>query len=318
MVKNTSKNQKNEPGVTLVSLVITIIVLLILAGITILSLTGDNGIFSKTNKAKEETNEKTATEIINLKITNAQIKSYSEEQQMPNLQYLADRLYEDNEIQYVYNESQKAAAKEKIIVNGEYIYTKLEEYPYEFKIDNNLRLASIDGIEIANNTNKEDYNALLNRVQDLENALNTQINNQPTGLKSNTYIKNVINSSNPFNTITSKTGFTKTPDSENNIANYLSYSTESGYTVLKEGWYFFRLQAEVSLPSSSADCSGSLVVGDVQILGLYTWENPERSNTNQDSCTLYLKEGENFYFSAYAAGASGGTRSVIGFCYPMF
>lgn len=137
---------------------ITIIVLLILASITIITLTGNNGILNKADVATEENRKETATEIINLKITNAQIQSYTEKQKMATLQYLADRLYEDNEIQYIYNESQRVASKEKIEVTGEYIYTKLGEYPYEFKIDGKLRLASIDGIEVAdNNINKEDF-----------------------------------------------------------------------------------------------------------------------------------------------------------------
>ena len=50
------EKQKNK-GITLISLVITIIVLLILAGITIATLTGENGILTQAQKAKEETEE---------------------------------------------------------------------------------------------------------------------------------------------------------------------------------------------------------------------------------------------------------------------
>ena len=46
---------KKQQGITLVALVITIIVLLILAGITIGTLSGDNGILNNTGKAKEDT-----------------------------------------------------------------------------------------------------------------------------------------------------------------------------------------------------------------------------------------------------------------------
>ena len=46
---------KNERGITLIALVITIIVLLILAGVTIATLTGDNGILTKASEASEET-----------------------------------------------------------------------------------------------------------------------------------------------------------------------------------------------------------------------------------------------------------------------
>ena len=45
MKKHVQKSKiKNQKGITLLALVITIIVLLILAGITISAITGDNGI----------------------------------------------------------------------------------------------------------------------------------------------------------------------------------------------------------------------------------------------------------------------------------
>ena len=46
---------KNNKGITLIALVITIIVLLILAGVSIAMLTGENGILNQAQKAKEET-----------------------------------------------------------------------------------------------------------------------------------------------------------------------------------------------------------------------------------------------------------------------
>ncbi len=47
--------QAQNKGITLIALVITIIVLLILAAISIATLTGDNGILTKANEAKDET-----------------------------------------------------------------------------------------------------------------------------------------------------------------------------------------------------------------------------------------------------------------------
>jgi type II secretory pathway pseudopilin PulG len=43
---------KRKNGITLIALVITIIVLLILAGVTILALFGDNGIINKARRCK--------------------------------------------------------------------------------------------------------------------------------------------------------------------------------------------------------------------------------------------------------------------------
>lgn len=61
--------RKENEGITLIALVITIIVLLILAGITIATLTGDNGILTKTNEAKEQTEIGKEKEIVKLATT---------------------------------------------------------------------------------------------------------------------------------------------------------------------------------------------------------------------------------------------------------
>lgn len=55
---------KNQRGITLIALVITIIVLLILAGVSIAMLTGDNGILTRSNQAAFETAFATARENI--------------------------------------------------------------------------------------------------------------------------------------------------------------------------------------------------------------------------------------------------------------
>ena len=44
-----------KSGITLIGLVVTIIILLILAGITIATITSDNGIIKNANEAKEQT-----------------------------------------------------------------------------------------------------------------------------------------------------------------------------------------------------------------------------------------------------------------------
>ena len=54
--------KSKEEGITLIALVITIIVLLILAGVTISMLTGENGILTKAQSAKEKTDSAEADE----------------------------------------------------------------------------------------------------------------------------------------------------------------------------------------------------------------------------------------------------------------
>ena len=57
IINNKKKVLKREKGITLIALVITIIVLLILAGVSIAMLTGDNGIITQAKLAKEKTEE---------------------------------------------------------------------------------------------------------------------------------------------------------------------------------------------------------------------------------------------------------------------
>ena len=51
------ETRKKNKGITLIALVVTIIVLLILAGVTIVALSGDNGILTRAQEAKEKTEE---------------------------------------------------------------------------------------------------------------------------------------------------------------------------------------------------------------------------------------------------------------------
>ena len=108
----TAKKQKlkESKGITLIALVITIIVLLILAGVTIATLTGDNGILKKAGDAKTQTEQ--AKEDENLKIAIA--GSYGTDGKL-NLKDLKDNL-ENQGINYDKNNT---GFPLEVIVNGE-------------------------------------------------------------------------------------------------------------------------------------------------------------------------------------------------------
>ena len=57
---------KNNKGITLIALVITIIVLLILAGVSIAMLTGENGILTQAENAKTDTSDAEIADRINM------------------------------------------------------------------------------------------------------------------------------------------------------------------------------------------------------------------------------------------------------------
>ena len=78
-MKNILKYKKAESqGITLIALVITIIVLLILAGVSISMLTGDNAILSKAWQAKEATRGSQVKEYVDLAATSNEGVGYTE------------------------------------------------------------------------------------------------------------------------------------------------------------------------------------------------------------------------------------------------
>ena len=85
------KNQiKGKKGITLIALIVTIIVLLILAGVTIATLTGDNGLLQKATTAKQESENASIDEKVRL----AQIEYELEVRSNPNVNQL-NTMYND-------------------------------------------------------------------------------------------------------------------------------------------------------------------------------------------------------------------------------
>ncbi len=73
MEENIKVLKRKEKGITLIALVITIIVLLILAGVSIAMLTGENGILTQATNAKEKTTKAEEEEKIKMAITGSSI-----------------------------------------------------------------------------------------------------------------------------------------------------------------------------------------------------------------------------------------------------
>ena len=117
--------KKREKGITLVALVITIVILLILAGIAIAALTGNNGLFSRAQQAKEETIKSQLKEEITMAIQEIQAEELPKGNNV-TLETLADgQLEEKLEDITVELEDDK--------INGEY-------KNYEYTINSNLEV----------------------------------------------------------------------------------------------------------------------------------------------------------------------------------
>ena len=139
---------KNNKGITLISLVVTIIVLLILSGVTITMITGDNGIIKRAGSAKKQYEVAKDKEIINLALTNVIMssvyKNYTAEE-------MAIELSEYNISNYSKrgnNTSLTLNGKDyRVKPNGEVIeYTYMEPTSicYKMEVNGTLRLKAND------------------------------------------------------------------------------------------------------------------------------------------------------------------------------
>ncbi len=122
--------QKNkERGITLIALIITIIILLILAGISIATLTGENGILVKAQSAKDKTDQEQGRELIQIAINEMLIEKMEEGEQL-TLDYIGDNIHERLEI-----------SKDEVIKNGEPTETINVIYGnYEYKINDQFQV----------------------------------------------------------------------------------------------------------------------------------------------------------------------------------
>lgn len=87
--------EKNK-GITLIALVVTIIVLLILAGISISMLVGENGILNRATEAKEKNSIGEEKEQLSLAYASAKMGKYNERVSAEDLQVELDKLIGEN------------------------------------------------------------------------------------------------------------------------------------------------------------------------------------------------------------------------------
>ena len=90
------KTLEERKGITLIALVISIIVLLILAGVSIAMLTGDNGILTQANNAKIEQSHATVKEGIGLAYNEYQIEVKTGEETTDFLSFLTGKTYTES------------------------------------------------------------------------------------------------------------------------------------------------------------------------------------------------------------------------------
>ena len=131
---------KSQKGITLVALVITIVIVLLLAGITISTLSGNNGLFSKVKQAKEKYLISDAKEKLITKLMKLQIEVTDEEQRSATIDDINKMVDKNSKYYDVEIESVKDKKENKIVkISG-----------YYFEVDDKLNIVgNIDASELA-------------------------------------------------------------------------------------------------------------------------------------------------------------------------
>ena len=129
-------NLKQKKGITLIALVITIVVLLILAGVTIALLTGENGILGKATTAKSKNEESSVEEKIKLSVMYARMNTNGDTN--INLDELETELNKNfNNDVNIEKKGENSSLPWRVENNG-----------YILKIDKNGDVIRINGIEL--------------------------------------------------------------------------------------------------------------------------------------------------------------------------
>ena len=124
---NIGLRKNYSKGITLIALIITIIMLLILAGISIVMLTGENGVLNKATKAKENTKEAQIKESVELMAQDYNIGNYTGE--------------DENIKEYFQNQASKGEIS-SIRDNKDNTYT-INDEGFKIKIDENGNIIEI-------------------------------------------------------------------------------------------------------------------------------------------------------------------------------
>ena len=184
-----TKELKGDRGITLLALAITIIILLILAGITISAITGDNGLIRNAGNAKEESEIDNEKEIVDTCTVQAMgenkygnITKEDLQNELDNYtgEGITEVLYDGEDTLYVYFTETKRYYTVDIdgIVNGPVTADRAEDnYPGDITKDEN-------GNELSGDTEDDAYQ--INCIEDLC-ALSNYCNNGDNTWSNNTF-----------------------------------------------------------------------------------------------------------------------------------
>ena len=126
-MKKLNLRNRSMSGITLISLVITIIILLILSGISIVALTGNNGLINQVENAKEQTEIANEKELIEIAVMQSMTENRYGNITEKELQNQIDKIVGEN--------------LAKVIENGDIIVVELIDSNRYYEIDYDGKLS---------------------------------------------------------------------------------------------------------------------------------------------------------------------------------
>ena len=267
----TKEKLKGRNGITLIALVITIIVLLILAGVTIASITGENGILSKATNARDNNAKASAEERVKTEV----LGSYGSDGKL-SLDDLNNNLKNVDGLKY----------NEKKIADD----NKIESLPATVNVDGYDVVINADGSVSKKNNNggktleEAKSDDMLTKNDDTEITVDDKIVKIPAGFKvaddSGTTIDEGI----------------VIEDSEKNQFVWVPVSKENFATefVRREGYWMGCLDNIIS------DCGEANAKGENEKV-------TETETTKKEAIKMYasVERNEGFYIARYEAGKEG-------------
>ena len=157
---------QNNKGITLVALVVTIIILLIIAGIAINSILGENGILKQASTSKNKTEYTSAYEAIRLKIMEVNTDTLTNQGRKATLYEIAQYLSQDTETQVLvkqYNATAKVDGAGVIPQESELTNFTVQAKNYEGYTFLIGQTCTIEKVSIDNGVLFANINSFLNR-----------------------------------------------------------------------------------------------------------------------------------------------------------
>ena len=264
-ISKTKEKLKGRNGITLIALVITIIVLLILAGVTIASITGENGILSKATNARDNNTKASAEERVKTEV----LGSYGSDGKL-SLDDLNKNLTNIEGLKY----------------NGDVISSsnKIKSLPATVNVDGYNILISEEDIETIKTIEEAKSNDMLTKNEDTPITVDNKIVKIPAGFKvaddsGNTIDEGIV-----------------IEDSEKNQFVWVPVSKENFATefVRREGYEGGSLQTWLS------DCGEANAKGENEKV-----TETETTKKEAIKMYASVERNEGFYIARYEAGKEG-------------